>query len=837
MEWSYLLEITSLLAALSLLQRAGCAAASAAAASSSSSAKELSCQEITVPLCKGIGYNYTYMPNQFNHDTQDEAGLEVHQFWPLVEIQCSSDLRFFLCSMYTPICLEDYKKPLPPCRSVCERAKAGCAPLMRQYGFAWPDRMRCDRLPEQGSPDTLCMDYNRTDLTTAAPPPAKPPLRGPKPGGPAKAPPAAAPPPEAPRKPRPPPPCEPGCQCRAPMVSVSSERHPLYNRVKTGQIANCALPCHNPYFSPDERAFTAFWIGLWSGIGYNYTYMPNQFNHDTQDEAGLEVHQFWPLVEIQCSSDLRFFLCSMYTPICLEDYKKPLPPCRSVCERAKAGCAPLMRQYGFAWPDRMRCDRLPEQGSPDTLCMDYNRTDLTTAAPPPAKPPLRGPKPGGPAKAPPAAAPPPEAPRKPRPPPPCEPGCQCRAPMVSVSSERHPLYNRVKTGQIANCALPCHNPYFSPDERAFTAFWIGLWSVLCFLSTFATVSTFLIDMERFKYPERPIIFLAACYLFVSLGYLVRLVAGHEKPELAVAEHVRYESTGPALCTVVFLLVYFFGMASSIWWVILSLTWFLAAGMKWGNEAIAGYAQYFHLAAWLLPSVKSIAVLALSSVDGDPVAGICYVGNQSLENLRGFVLAPLLIYLAIGSMFLLAGFVSLFRIRSVIKQQGGPTKTHKLEKLMIRLGLFTVLYTVPAASVVACLFYEQHNRPRWEATHNCPCLRDQQPDQARRPDYAVFMLKYFMCLVVGITSGVWVWSGKTLESWRALCTRCCWASKGAAVAGGSGAGAGGQAVITTAGGLGAGGGGSLYSDVSTGLTWRSGTASSVSYPKQMPLSQV
>ncbi|NWH75975.1 FZD5 protein, partial [Piaya cayana] len=426
--------------------------------------------------------------------------------------------------------------------------------------------------------------------------------------------------------------------------------------------------------SAKELSCQEITVPLCKGIGYNYTYMPNQFNHDTQDEAGLEVHQFWPLVEIQCSSDLRFFLCSMYTPICLEDYKKPLPPCRSVCERAKAGCAPLMRH------------------------------------------------------------------------------------------ERHPLYNRVKTGQIANCALPCHNPYFSPDERAFTAFWIGLWSVLCFLSTFATVSTFLIDMERFKYPERPIIFLAACYLFVSLGYLVRLVAGHEK--LAVAEHVRYESTGPALCTVVFLLVYFFGMASSIWWVILSLTWFLAAGMKWGNEAIAGYAQYFHLAAWLLPSVKSIAVLALSSVDGDPVAGICYVGNQSLENLRGFVLAPLLIYLAIGSMFLLAGFVSLFRIRSVIKQQGGPTKTHKLEKLMIRLGLFTVLYTVPAASVVACLFYEQHNRPRWEATHNCPCLRDQQPDQARRPDYAVFMLKYFMCLVVGITSGIWVWSGKTLESWRA-----------------------------------------------------------------------
>ncbi|NWZ03676.1 FZD8 protein, partial [Loxia curvirostra] len=454
----------------------------------------------------------------------------------------------------------------------------------------------------------------------------------------------------------------------------------LLQRAGCAAASAAAAASSSSSSSAKELSCQEITVPLCKGIGYNYTYMPNQFNHDTQDEAGLEVHHLYP-------------------PVCREDYKTPLPPCRSVCERAKAGCAPLMRQYGFAWPDRMRCDRLPEQGSPDTLCMDYNRTDLTTAAPPPAKPPLRGSKPGTPAKAPPAAA----------------------APEKSSDSSR----GRPASG--------------GP----------GRWGL---------------HRAGRRQPSGPPAADGCCAGPGGTRRSGRLQAAPRR--LAVAEHVRYESTGPALCTVVFLLVYFFGMASSIWWVILSLTWFLAAGMKWGNEAIAGYAQYFHLAAWLLPSVKSIAVLALSSVDGDPVAGICYVGNQSLENLRGFVLAPLLIYLAIGSMFLLAGFVSLFRIRSVIKQQGGPTKTHKLEKLMIRLGLFTVLYTVPAASVVACLFYEQHNRPRWEATHNCPCLRDQQPDQARRPDYAVFMLKYFMCLVVGITSGVWVWSGKTLESWRA-----------------------------------------------------------------------
>merc|ERR1719259_1116237 len=98
------------------------------------------CEEISIPMCKEIGYNLTRLPNQFNHETQDEAGLEVHQFWPLVKIQCSPDLRFFLCSMYTPICLPSYTRPLPACRSLCERAKLGCLPVMQKYGFEWPKK-------------------------------------------------------------------------------------------------------------------------------------------------------------------------------------------------------------------------------------------------------------------------------------------------------------------------------------------------------------------------------------------------------------------------------------------------------------------------------------------------------------------------------------------------------------------------------------------------------------------------------------------------------------------------------------------------------------------------
>merc|ERR1719348_1545695 len=127
------------------------------------------CEEITIPMCKEIGYNFTRLPNQFNHETQDEAGLEVHQFWPLVKIQCSPDLRFFLCSMYTPICMDTYTRPLPACRSVCERAKQGCLPVMQKYGFEWPKRMSCNKLPEYGGTE-LCMDAQAQDPKGPTPP-------------------------------------------------------------------------------------------------------------------------------------------------------------------------------------------------------------------------------------------------------------------------------------------------------------------------------------------------------------------------------------------------------------------------------------------------------------------------------------------------------------------------------------------------------------------------------------------------------------------------------------------------------------------------------------------
>lgn len=45
------------------------------------------------------------------------------------------------------------------------------------------------------------------------------------------------------------------------------------------------------------------------------------------------------------------------------------------------------------------------------------------------------------------------------------------------------------------------------------------------LSVSFQVLTFLIDSSRFRYPERPIVFLAICYLIVGCAYVAGLGAG------------------------------------------------------------------------------------------------------------------------------------------------------------------------------------------------------------------------------------------------------------------------------------------------------------------------
>ena len=124
-----------------------------------SQTKTPKCEPVQVPFCKGLHYSKTTFPNYFKHETQREAGLEVHQFSPLVSVKCSEDLKMFLCALYVPICT-NFNKLILPCRSLCKRAKKGCVRLMNRYGFNWPEKMDCGNFPrkKRGTP---CIDTKK----------------------------------------------------------------------------------------------------------------------------------------------------------------------------------------------------------------------------------------------------------------------------------------------------------------------------------------------------------------------------------------------------------------------------------------------------------------------------------------------------------------------------------------------------------------------------------------------------------------------------------------------------------------------------------------------------
>ena len=458
----------------------------------------------------------------------------------------------------------------------------------------------------------------------------------------------------------------------------------------------------------------------------------------------------------------------MYTPICIENYAQPVHACRSVCERARGGCEKYMKKFGFEWPEHMNCNLFPEYGSTKDVCMDPMDAENEQSKEMQVIPLFINSKEK-------ILLPPVEGPFSTI--------DMCVKPLIKITDYRDVRFNRISTANVINCARPCFDKLFSETEYKFSYYWILFWSIICFLSSLSTVSTFLIEKDRFKYPEKPIIYLSFCYLFVSSGFLLKYFVGHENVACELDGSIKSiisssrnsTITSAILCKIIFILTYYFSMASSVWWVVISLTWLLAAGLKWGTESISKYSFYFHLVAWLLPAIKTFIILLIGYVDADSLSGICFVGSTNLRTLNMFIIVPMFIYLVFGITFLLLGFMSLFRLRNMLKKQQGQAKTTKLEKLMIRIGIFSILYTIPVTCLLSCYFYEQYYRIEWE--QNYLCMQRQLAEgtdclNTRKPEFFVFMLKYFCILIIGITSGFWTWTSKTFVSWNYFLKRSC-----------------------------------------------------------------
>ncbi|TNN02937.1 hypothetical protein fugu_010424 [Takifugu bimaculatus] len=440
----------------------------------------------------------------------------------------------------------------------------------------------------------------------------------------------------------------------------------------------------------------------------------------------MRLKPFMPLVNLRCSPDVHRFLCQAFFPACIENtvYR----PCREECNTVMSECKANIEVFGISWPPELQCDKL------DPCFLTGHETSTETTP-------------------------------------------------VTSSTKRDlgfwcPLQLKTKPGLgssflgTQDCAPPCSNMYFKPHDIEFAKSFIGVCSIICLGATLFTFLTFLIDVKRFRYPERPIIFYAVCYSFVSLMYFIGFLLGNNAactkathPASVDTVVLGSQSKG---CTLLFMLLYFFSIAGLVWWVILTITWFLAAGPKWSCEAIEKKAVWFHSAAWGIPGSLTVMLLALNKVEGDNISGVCFVGLYDLDALRYFVLAPLCVGVIVGLFLILAGIVSLNNVRQVI--QHDERNQEKLKKFMIRIGVFSCLYLVPLVTLLACYTYEQSHRSAWERTwiadrcqeYSIPCPFEAA--ESDRPDLSLFLVKYLMTLVVGISAVFWVSSKKTCSEW-------------------------------------------------------------------------
>ncbi|VDP24807.1 unnamed protein product [Schistosoma margrebowiei] len=637
------------------------------------------------------------MPLSFIRDSCYDA----HQFYPLVQINCSKDLRFLLCSIYTPICIKGYPHFLPPCRSICQRVKAGCSPIMEHYEFPWPERMNCEQFPEYNNPDgILCMERNLTheeqlefqsiniknneqfksinqssinqlnelsnnlhmttqlqiintndqmkslsleeiELKNQFNEEASHLLF------------EKAIQNDDIRKLKMTFPnlhlkCT--CDCRPPLINIKNSEINNNAKITVADIKDCSMPCYTPYYTFDSSYnFTTFWLGIWSTLCAIST-MITIFTFIT-DSYRFQYPEL-PLIYLSAC----YFMISM---------------------------GYLIRV--FMGHQAIACDSLPNE---------YENTQST----------------------------------------------------INSNNNNN------------------DNNWFDYNSPNVTLLPNTLTTI-----TKATITT--ITMKTTNIPSN---------LIKTTNQLIR------------SKILRYALTGRVSCAAVFLLIYFFSMAASIWWVILALTWLLAAGFKWGSEAISKYSQVFHFIAWSLPASQTALALLLSIVEGDPITGLCTIQSNQSINYILFIFVPLLIYLIIGIILMIIGFISLFHIRGKIKlQRPRIIEIQKLNKLIIRIGIFGILYIIPNFIILFSISYELHHTYLWQLGIACHCHYDigqyypfnnnENENELEpilpialpvwnspKPQYIIFMLKHFMNLIIGIISGFWIWSNKTIQSWKQFC---------------------------------------------------------------------
>jgi len=375
--------------------------------------KLLECEPIQAEICEELYGNHSLTAFPTLHfDTQRDARLQFDSFNLLIQNQCSSMLKKFLCGYYFPPCAQsqcDNKNRLGPCEGLCLEVQRDCEPLLANYNLTW--NFNCSKL----SSEQPCIDSTgmSTEVSATTNEPATPPAFNMK--------------------------CQqiennPVCSslhsqyetyfpndkfdsqdlakthfdsfklalesncseslkpflctshypicvetptssgtatqsifhCKQVCEEVRNSCEPelLKNNFQWPELLNCDsfpnelclnstsfLSTEQPTPTPDLGHCEEIRSDVQEICGvldeeYTLTHFPHG-GFNSQEDAYKEFKSFLP--HINCTAEMRAFLCYHYFPSCSPTSEKLLIPCKSVCRKARKGCESCFKN-GSTWP-------------------------------------------------------------------------------------------------------------------------------------------------------------------------------------------------------------------------------------------------------------------------------------------------------------------------------------------------------------------------------------------------------------------------------------------------------------------------------------------------------
>ncbi|XP_071496120.1 protein smoothened-like [Diadema antillarum] len=360
---------------------------------------------------------------------------------------------------------------------------------------------------------------------------------------------------------------------------------------------------------------------------------------------------------------------------------------------------------------------------------------------------------------------------------------ECEPPLVATDNAKSWYEN------VEGCGIQCSNPLYTEDDHSKVHVFIAVFAGVCVVCTLFTLCTFFADWKNSsKYPAVILFYMNGCFFLGSIGFLAQFSDGAR--EDIVCRHdgtmrLGEPSEGENLsCVIIFVIVYYFIVAGVFWFVMLAYSWHLSfRALGTPQDPLQGKTAYFHLISWTLPFVLVVVVLAINQVDGDSVAGICFVGYQNHYYRAGFVLVPIGLCLICGGFYLVQGLVTLCTLDKENPGLLSDKASTKIKGTIARIGVFAGLAFGFVFTTFACHLYEFTHQAQWEKGFQdylvCEAnvtLESQLVDDVNtlptcalktRPNLAIVMVHLFSMFGAGIAMSMWVWTPSTIAIWNRM----------------------------------------------------------------------